>query len=75
MARALRRRTATPVRINAPVSTSRGEFLRPCIAVDKRAERFDVDARIVDVGREQDLRFVQDVAFGHAITRTFEGQF
>ena len=45
------------------------------LLVDESFERFDVDSGIVDVGREQNLRFVQDFAFGDAITRTFEGQF
>ena len=76
MARALRRRTATPVRINAPVSTSSRRILAVFVLlVDKRSERFDIDPGVVDVGCQQYLRFVQDVAFGDAITRTFEGQF
>ncbi len=45
------------------------------LVVDELAQGFDIDSRVIDVGREEDLRFIYNLALGHPVARSFEGQF
>src|SRR5581483_8059349 len=44
------------------------------LLVDERFEGLDVDPRVLDVGRQKNVRFVQHLAPGHAVARAFESQ-
>ncbi len=45
------------------------------LVVDELAQCFDIDSRVIDVGRQEDLRFIYNLALGHPVARPFEGQF